>query len=828
MASACASSGRASRFIRVDAAPRRPYTHRVTLDGRVLLDRYEIVAPLGAGGMGTVYRGFDRRLRREVAVKVLKAHADASADARDRFLREARALSALNHPHICVLHDFGTEGELDFLVMELVEGVTLEARVEAGALGESEVLRIGAQMADALAYAHGRGVLHRDLKPANVLQNARGDVKVMDFGLARLLGPAADASPDLTRRPTETGFTLGTLRYMAPEQLLGRDIDARADLYALGVVLYELSTGRSPYRLDSSLVDEILHEPVPPPRTIDPALSSRLEAIVLRCLARDPRDRYGSAAELLADLQDPDRKVSGPRSAPRARRGRRAIVLAAAAAAVAVAAYVAIRQFAPVSGAIQTLAVLPLDNLSRDSTQSYFAEGMTDEIITRLSQIGALRVRPRGSVMAFRGSERPPHELGRALQVDAIVTGSVLEQGRRARISAQLVRTKDDVSLWADSFEGDLADVLTLQSQVAKAVAEKIRVKLTADERQRLGAARPVDPRAHEAYLRGLFAWGQITQSGFSNALAHFQDAIRIDPGYAPAYAGLAGAYSGMSSLYMPAREAMPRAKAAATRALALDPELAEAWDELAYVEAFYDWDWPRAETHLRRALELNPGSELIHENYAYFLRINARFAEALEQARRGMEIDPLSNNARQLMTIQLNARHFDEAIAIGQQQIRDHQDDYVIHMLLGQCWLGKRRFGEALPELARAKALERSPLTITWLGVGQAMAGHADTARAAIAELESDRTAFVESYFFAELYAALGDRDHAFEWLNRAIADRSEELCFVRFDPTMDGLRSDPRYLAVLRSLHFTPPPTTTLGARPAGAAPLSPARRA
>ncbi len=779
------------------------------------LSHYRLLEQIGAGGMGVVYRAHDEHLDRDVAVKVLPAGILADDAARQRFRREAHALSRLNHPHIATVHDFDTQDGIDFLVMELVDGEPLTERIHRGASPEAEVCSLGGQIAAALEAAHRHQVVHRDLKPGNILVSADGQVKVLDFGLAKVVRPAGGL--DLTKSLTEADVTVGTIPYMAPEQLLGQKVDARADLYSLGVVLYELATGRSPYRekIPTALVCEIVHQPVPAPRSIAPQLSERIDAIILRCLEKDAVARYASARALLLDLREPLRPVAAPTRRRRSPVRRRWLI--GTAAGIALAGLGISLDIGGVRGrlfggggspAFQALAVLPFENLSRDSTQAYFADGMTDELITRLTQVGALRVRPRASVLPFLGTAKPLSEIARVLRVDAVVTGSVLRSGDRTRISAQLVRTRDQVSLWADSFEGDLKDVLGLQSQVARAVAENIRVKLSGAERARLAQTKTVDPRAHEAYLRGQYALQPFTRDGFQQAIRYFNEAIGLDPTYAQPFVGLASAYFGLSSIYEPANVAMPKARAAARHALELDPNLGDAHALLAIVRGFYDWERSEAEGDFKRAIELQPGSAIAHDGYSGLLLQDRRFDQMIAEGQRGYEIDPLSLGSEIGVAVRLHyTGRYDEAIAVLRKLLETHPTSFHAHLIIGQCLLWKQDLEGGLAEIMEAHRIVDVPTSLGWLGYAYAVSGRTGDARRVLAELESrSKREFVQPFCFAVINAGLGDKDRAFEWLDKGIATRSEDMGTIQIDRAMDPLRSDPRYQTLLRRMGFVP----------------------
>ncbi|HMI30210.1 MAG TPA: protein kinase [Candidatus Limnocylindrales bacterium] len=536
------------------------------------LSHYRIVGQIAAGGMGVVHRAWDERLSRDVAIKVLPAGALSDDTARERFRREALALSRLNHPHIATIYDLDRQEGVDFLAMEYIPGETVSGKIVRGAMSEAEASTIGCQIAEALEEAHEQGVIHGDLKSDNVLVTPKGWVKVLDFGLATLRITTADREE--TAAYIGENVVTGTLPYMAPEHLLRGRTDQRTDLYSLGVVLYEMAAGRLPFEESPApaLIDAICHRAPKSPREINPGVSRLFETIILRLLHKDPARRYQTARELNADL---GRVCStGPASFSREETERVGEKLR-----------------------IESIAVLPLENLSRDPEQDYFADGMTEALIAGLAKIRALRVISRTSVMRYKGERVALSEIARALDVNAIVEGSVLRSGNRVRITALLVDTATDRHLWAETYERDVGDVLALQSEVAKAIAAEIQVTITPQEVAVLARPRAIDPEAYHSYLKGRYHWEKRSEEGLKRALHFFQEAIERDPTYAPAYAGMADYYITLGNYNLvDSHESYPKGKAAALRALEMDPSSAEAYTSLGTVKGSYEWDRKGAE----------------------------------------------------------------------------------------------------------------------------------------------------------------------------------------------------------------------------------------
>jgi len=775
--------------------------------GDRLASRYQILEQIGSGGMGVVYRALDERLRREVAVKVLPSDLLADEASRNRLRREALSLSRLNHPRIGTVHDFDTHNGTDFLVMELVSGATWAELLRVEPLSTPEAVRIGAQIAEALEAAHEQGILHCDLKPGNVMVTPKGDVKVLDFGLARRIrNPDANAAgTTLTSGShTEEGIA-GTLPYMAPEQLSQGAVDARADLWALGVILYEMTTGRRPFQGDTfTLIGEILHREPPRARTVRESIPPWLESVILRCLKKDPGERYVEASSVLRDLREtrsPDRSKPRAMAIP--------ISLAAVALVVGVAMLVRFaskeRNAEPATSSKHSIAVLPLVNLSGDSSQDFFVDGMTDEITTALAQVGALRVISRTSAMQFKGTRLPLPEIARTLHVDWIVQGSVRETPDSVLIATQLVDPKTDRYLSVQSLERPRNRVLALQNEVAVALAGQIRAAVTPEERARLEAPSVVDAQAHDAYLRGRFYYNQSdTEESLRRALSEFQRAIVMDPTYARAYVGLAETYTQLSSVVLPAKEAMPKAQAAAERALEIDSTLAPAHATLAYIQAFYHWNWEEGEREFRRAIALGQGEAATHQNYGYLLNNLGRFEEAKTELRQAAEIDPLSTfiPIQQLFPL-YGSRHYDDAIAAASKVLEADSTAALARFIRAQAYLGKGETQIAYQDIERAYASYKQPLFLAYLGYIDGIEGKRDRALRVKEELEHPPGGrFVQPYTMAVVFVGLGDRDSTFAWLQRGIEERSEEATYVKVDPIMDPIRSDGRYPGILRRI--------------------------
>jgi serine/threonine protein kinase/tetratricopeptide (TPR) repeat protein len=745
------------------------------------LAHYEILGALGAGGMGEVYRARDARLGREVAIKVLPEAVASHPDRLARFEREARTVAALSHPNIVVLHSIEEHAGLRFLTMELVEGSTLDALLVPGGLPLARVLELAIPMADALTAAHERGVVHRDLKPRNVMVSNDGRVKVLDFGLAKLAAehsdPSNSASPTV-QALSVVGEVVGTVPYMAPEQVRGEAVDARTDLFALGIIVYELATGRRPFT-GATMADvssSILRDTPAPISDLRADLPDELNRVVRRCLEKDARARFASASELSRELQ---RLRKAPEPA------------------------------APAAGndVIRSLAVLPLDNVSRDPAQEYFADGMTEALISDLSRLKGLRVISRTSAMKYKGVHKALPEIARELGVDAIIEGSAMLIGNRVRINVQLVSARRDETLWTNRYDRDLVDVLDLQSNVAEAVAREIALHLTAPEAHHLARRREVNPEAHLEYLKGKHESEAMSPQAVEIGLRHFRRALELDPAYAPAWAGLAECHETRAQRGMaPPAEAIAEARAATMKALELDDSLADAHVELGMLK-LRDGDIPASIASLRRGIELNPGLSAAHYRLGRVYYCVERHAEAQEAMLKALSLDPLSMTihtcvgdayyyARDYAT---SVTYYERAIALDPRFDGAHTD-------LARSLEALGRFDEA-----RAKYEDGRRLAGTVAGPSfglahlEASMGNTEAARRILGDLVAGRShRVVSAWGIAAVYASLGDADEAFRWLETAIEEGATGIGFLRVHPRLDPIRKDPRYAPMVRRLQL------------------------
>ncbi len=764
-----------------------------------------MLGALGGGGQGQVVRAYDPELRVERAVKVLAADQAQDAEARMRLKREAQLASRLRHPGICGIHDVGEDGGRLYVVMDLLEGETLRDRLAAGPLEVETARRIAGEIAGALAYAHGQGVVHRDLSSANVILAADGRVVLLDFGLARQVAGAAMGSLPTA---TMTGVVVGTPDYIAPEVLHGERADARADVWALGVLLHEMLSGGRPFQRPTTTqtLAAVLQSP---PAPLPPTVPMWMAGIVDRCLEKDPARRFPAAADVQAALVygAGAAAAAAPRHWTSRAFGstRRRVVIAVTALALAVAAVPCIRGGPAM---IRALAVLPLKNHSGDPGQEYFAEGMTDELTTTLGQIGALQVIAHNSVADYDPSKVPLRRIAHTLGVGALVTGDVMRSGDQVRIDAQLVEGRSGRLMWSNSYVHDVTDVFRLQNEVSRAIAEQIRVRLTPAETARLNHARAVDPKAYEDYLRAREAWGNYTQQGFAEAERLFRGAIARDSTWAQAWAGLADALYGPSNVFVAPNVAIPRARQAAQHALALDPGSAEAHTSLGITSMVYDWDWEGAEREFRRALELRPQDADAHWWLGHLLCCRGQFDAAIPELRHAQALDPNNLWYRGSLPWHLYlARRFDEAADSLRRMAASHPGYFIPHVFLGLVLQQQHQLPGAVTELERAVAMDVKNDDLGQLGQAYGAAGRRGDAERMLARLrQRAATGFVPAASFAMVYTGLGERDSALTWLERATEDHSEFLIFAAVDPALASLRGDPRFLAILHKLHLGP----------------------
>ena len=801
----------------------------MTLATGTRLGPYEILALLGAGGMGEVYAARDTRLDRDVAVKVLSAEVASDPERIARFKREAKAVAALNHPNIVTLYDVEETGVTRFLVMERISGRPLSELIEPEGLPLGRILEVAIPIAEELAAAHEKGVVHRDLKPGNVMVTDQGRVKVLDFGLAKLRAPSP-VSVDTeagTETLTQEGLVFGTVPYMAPEQLRGERVDARADIFSFGSILYELASGRRPFRGTSAadLAAAILREEPPPLGKLKRELPPSFTRIVQRCLEKDPRRRLQSAVDLHQELQAIAEELrSGPAGAastpqmpaPAPKRWRRpaaatgAVLLLVAAAAIVILLLWKSRPGPSGPSPIKSVAVLPFENLGHDPSQDYFVDGMHDALITDLAKLGVLRVTSRSSVMRYKGKPKSMREVAQELGVDAVIEGSVLRAGSKVRITAQLILGATDEHVWAENYDRNLEDVLRLLTDVSRAIAGEVRTRVAGGGGPALPppAVTPprVRPEAWEAYLRGRQVLIQGTSAAdFRKALEPFQQAVELDPGFAKGWSGFAMVNMGLGFFRQaPVADVLPKAREAAQKALALDDRSGEAYGVLGTIELYFDWNFDSAKLHLERAVALTPHDLLIRHAWADYLMVTGRLEESVEQVKLGRSYEPTSPLAQVVVLFHTMTTHrYDEVIVEARRTVAAFPKFRMARGVLGKALWRKGRYDEALEQYklqSGADSDEELRLmenALRQAGPRAALKAYADSIASQVLAAGRGSPLGV-----ANAYAEAGDRDLAVQWLEKAFAERTPQLLHIVADPAYDDLRGDPRYKELIRRI--------------------------
>ena len=749
------------------------------------LGPYEILEPIGAGGMGEVYRAKDLKLWREAAIKVLPLEFASDTARLKRFEREARTASGLNHPNIITIYVIDEHEGTHYIAMELVQGKTLR-ELMTGRLSTKKLLALATQIAEGLATAHAAQIVHRDLKPENIMVREDGLVKILDFGLAKptLASGNLDSRMETMTKATRAGVILGTVPYMSPEQAAGRVIHFRSDQFSLGSILYEMATGKRAFKRETmpQTLAAIMDDEPEPMRRLYKEIPGELEAIVERCLSKRAEERYESTRDLAEELKRvPETSSVGERRAG---------------ASLAT---------------VDSIAVLPFRNLSGDSGQEYLVDGVTEALIIELAKIGALKVISRTSVMSYKGTDKPLPKIARELNIDAVVEGSAVRVGDRVRITAQLIHAATDHLMWAESYERDFKDLLLVQSEVTRAITDQIQVVLTPDEEKRLASARSVNPEAHEAYLRGRFHAYQFTPADLEKALDYFEQALEKDPDYALAYVGISQVWGWRLVLGVaPPLEAGPKWVAAASKAVELDDTLAEAHGMMAQAVTWHEWDWTRAEREFQRALELNPSHGDAHLFYGHFLAIvRGRFEEARSHIERALELDPLNSFYQGLYGIYLVwIPEYDEAIVQLRSALKTSPNFPLPRAGLWGALSGKGLHQDALAEAKGLFAAIGDAEVGEALTRGEAEGGYSGAMGAAAETLAArSRTMFVRPFLIAQLYAHAGNNDQTVEWLEKAFEARDHDMVYLsafRGSWMPQSAADDPRYRDLQRRMNL------------------------
>jgi TolB-like protein/tetratricopeptide (TPR) repeat protein/predicted Ser/Thr protein kinase len=773
--------------------------------GSTIAGKYKILEELGRGGMGVVYKAEDTKLKRTVALKFLPPELTHIPEVKERFIREARAAAALDHPNICTVHEFDETEEKTYISMAYIEGQSLKKKIESGQLELDDAIRLATQVAEGLQEAHKKGVVHRDIKSANIMVTEKDQAKIMDFGLARVTG---------TTMMTKEGMTMGTIAYMSPEQARGEEVDHRTDIWSLGVVLYEMFSGQLPFKgeHDQAVVYSILNEKPKSITELRSEIPASIDQVVAKALEKDLDNRYQTIDEMLYDLKSISEGIVPEEIKAMLRRAKllkrkRTIIYAGAVGFLIIATLVVLTLFTGSAGAIDAIAVLPLENLTGDPQQEFFVDAATDELIGQLAQIAALRVISRRSVMQYKGVEKPLPEIAEELNVDALVEGTVSRVSDSVRIRVQLIKAlPEERNLWAQTYERGMTDVLVMYKEMARTIVDKTRVKLTADEEAKLASTRQVNPEAYEAYIKGRSHWYKLTSQDLELALQYFELALEKDPDYALAYAGIAEVWIGFRVQGLaPSSEAWPKVKEAALRALELDDTLAEVQFMLALVD-LGEWDWRDSEKAFQQALELNPNYPDARAYYSQLLFMMRRPEEAMVQIEQAMELDPFNTLLRSIYAWDLIYAHrYDDAIDHLRETLRTAPDDWTALSTLRSAYHQKRMYEEALEIWKRSYEARDDQEAEDALVRGYEEGGYSG-ALSSVAELliERSRTTFVTPWQIGTLYTRAGKKDKALEWLEKAFEARDGNLIYLSVDPIFDYLRDEPRFQDMIRKMNL------------------------
>jgi eukaryotic-like serine/threonine-protein kinase len=813
------------------------------------LGRYEIRSKIGEGGMGSVYLAQDTELDRKVALKILPTEVASQRDRMERFVREAKAAAALNHPNIAHVYEIGGVDNLHFIAMEFVDGVTLREKIYLEPTELQKLLRLLQHTAEGLAKAHAAGIVHRDLKPDNIMVTRDGHAKILDFGLAKLVapsGPGAISEAGSSEMPTTPmphpsmpGSVMGTVGYMSPEQAQGqiKEIDQRSDIFSFGCILFEAVTRQKPFEGESIIksLHKIVYEPAPPITHLNPSAPAELQRIVRRCLAKDKEERYQSIKDVAIELKELRRemKTDGSAGIPSSLaastgtessahtvststssveylfsgiRRHKLVSVTALVIVIALAGAGFIYWHSPTTeGAIESIAVLPFQNQASEVDAEYLSDGITESIINSLTQLPNLRVIARSSVFRYKGKQTDPFVAGKELGVRAILTGRVIQRGDSLTVSAELIDVRDNKQLWGEHYSRRLADILQVQEEIAKEITNKLRLRLTGAEQQLITRRYTDNTEAYDLYLKGRYFYSKASEESLSKSISYYQQAIALDPNYALAYVGLANTYAALGSVlgFRSPQETFPQSKIFAAKAMEMDPRLAEAHHALANYRLNYEWNWAEAEKGFRRAIELNPNYAQAHQSYGTYFQVMGRLDRAMEERMLAEKADPLSPFAAANVGYPYYYAHqYDEAIRHYRKALELDPNYSWGHLWIGQAYLQKEMYKEAIDEINQAIRLSNGDTRpLATLGHAYAVAGRRDDAIKVLAQLQQlAKQRYVSPYFIALVYVGLREDDQAFAWLEKAYEERHPYLILMKVEPVFDRLRPDPRFADLVR----------------------------
>lgn len=797
--------------------------------------------------MGEVYLARDTELDRNVALKILPAEVASQRDRMERFVREAKAAAALNHPNIAHVYEIGAVDDLHFIAMEFVDGVTLREKIYLGSLDLQKLLRLLQHTAEGLAKAHAAGIVHRDLKPDNIMVTRDGVAKILDFGLAKLVAPGVHGAiseagssemPTVPMpQPSTPGWVMGTVEYMSPEQAQGqiREIDQRSDVFSFGCILFEAVTRQKPFEGESVIksLHKIVYEPAPSVGDLNPSAPAELQRIVRRCLAKDKEERYQSIKDVAIELKELRREMkadeSGRPSSLSASTSTSTAYTVSTSTSSAGYLFSGIRRHKLVSvtalvilitlgsagfffwhartteAAIESIAVLPFQNQASEADVEYLSDGITESIINSLTQLPNLRVIARSSVFRYKGKQTDPFVAGKELGVRAILTGRVVQRGDSLTVSAELIDVRDNKQLWGEHYNRKPTDIMQVQEEIAKEITNKLRLRLTGEEQQLITRRYTENTEAYDLYLKGRYFFGKASEESLIKSISYYQHAIALDPNYALAYVGLANTYTSLGGVlgFRSPRETFPQSKMFASKALELDPRLAEAHHALANYELNYEWSWAEAEEGFKRAIELNPNYAQAHTSYGTYFQVMGRLDQAMQERNLAEKLDPLSPfTVANVGYPYYYARQYDEAIRHYRKALELDPNYSWGHLWIGQAYLQKEMYKEAIDEINQATRLSNGDTrTTATLAYAYAVASKRDDAIKVLDELrEQQKQRYVSPYFIALVYVGLREDDQAFAWLQKAYEERHPYLILMKVEPVFDRLHSDPRFADLVR----------------------------